>query len=157
MYDYRCHLVDCRSYDGFSGSPVFFVQDHPIFEELPKFKVHGRVPDDFPPIGSMGHFPVLCGMFTEYVEDKTPNQDGTISRYGVGIMLPSQEIWRALMTEEQKSKRREEDEKRRAKVEDDGPTFRQASLGEPDEYARFEALANQLVRTPKSANEDSDQ
>lgn len=152
MYDYECHLVDCRSFDGFSGSPVFFIQEHPILEETPKFKVLGPMPDDFPPIGSTGNFPVICGMFTEYLEDKSPNQDGTVSRYGVGIVLPSREIWSALMTKEQKGKRRKLDEERKAREGEDGPAFRQASLSEDDEYARFERLAGQLANTPKQGS-----
>lgn len=153
MYDYECHLVDCRSYTGFSGSPCFFPQMHPILKEQPKSQIAGLIPDGSPPVGGMAYFSVLCGMFTEYVEDRVPNPQGVVSRYGVGVMLPSREIWRALMTDEQRNKRRELDEERKPD-EDSGPFLRQASLSDDDEYARFERLAKQLANTPKPDNDE---
>jgi hypothetical protein len=89
---------------------------------------------------------MLCGMFTEHLDDD--NKDGTVSRYGVGVMLPSREIWRALMTDELREQRREWDEERK-RVDESGPKMRGASVEGDDQYARFEQLARQLVNTPK--------
>jgi hypothetical protein len=161
-YDYLCHLVDCRSYGGFSGSPCFFTQSHPVLKEQDKRTIFG-----FPerggyrnlPVGSMAHISVLCGMFTEHLDDKGGNTDGVVSRYGVGVMLPSLLIWRALMTDEMKGERREwDDERKEAEQDDSGPQIRPASRkpSDDDEYARFEGLAKRLVNTPKQIEEEGD-
>lgn len=153
-YDYECHLVDCRSYGGFSGSPVFMPQPFPSLDPMDYSEVL-CLPRGFNRnIGAMIHVAALCGMFTEHLDDRRPNPDGTVSRYGVGIMLPSREIWRALMTDEARQERREMDERQRSKDEE-GPSLRPASVEtDEDEYARFERLAQQLVNTPKTKPQD---
>jgi hypothetical protein len=88
-------------------------------------------------------------MFTEHLDDE--NEDGAISRYGVGVMLSSLEIWRALMTDEMRQERRDWDEERK-QADQVGPSLRPASLSadENDEYASFERLARSLVQVPKT-------
>jgi hypothetical protein len=72
-YDYPAHLVDCRSYGGFSGSPCF-VQE--TFAGLAPVAVEGFQQ----PVGRMYFRVRLCGMFTQHLTDS----DAAVSRYGVG-------------------------------------------------------------------------
>jgi hypothetical protein len=162
-YDYHCHLVDCRSYGGFSGSPCFFRQSHPVLQELDPRKIFG-LPQKYygMPVGSMANVSVLCGMFTEHLDEKwldpDVNPDGVVSRYGVGVMLPSLHIWRALMTDEMSEERRGWDEERKQAEEESGPKLRGASrTTEDDEFGRFERLAKRLVNTPKQGQETDSQ
>lgn len=100
-YDYSAHLVDCRSYGGFSGSPCFVEFDVPRLEkETPPF---AALQGDDVPRGSMDYASLFCGMFTEYVEDGLVD---AASKYGVGVMLPSRLIWEALTTPEMTEVRR---------------------------------------------------
>lgn len=157
-YDYECHLVDCRSYDGFSGSPCFFKQSHPVLREQDKREIYGWPKRGYNiPVGSTAHVSVLCGMFTEHLDDKWPNSDRVVSRYGVGVMLPSREIWRALMTDKMKNERRKWDAERE-EAEESGPSLRPAKRtpDDQDEYARFESLAELLVHTPKQTEDGDD-
>jgi len=104
-YEYPCHLVDCRSYGGFSGSPCFLYKPFPILEPslwpLPQ--------DEFPqpphPMGATAHVILLAGMFTEHLTDK-PGTDSMASRYGVGVMLRSQDIRTVLMSNEMRDERK---------------------------------------------------
>jgi hypothetical protein len=92
-YDYPCHVVDCRSYDGFSGSPCYVQIMRPVLKRSlppgPSWDAQvGRSE------GDMHHYYLLAGMFTQHLAD---NLIGTpTSRYGVGVMLRSQEIRKAL-------------------------------------------------------------
>lgn len=152
-YDYECHLVDCRSYVGFSGSPCFFRESYPILTEVDRDQLIGDLPDEFQhPIGRTVNISVLCGMLTEHSEDRVPNEDGVVSRYGIGVLLPSREIWRALMTDEMKKERKKWDEEREAREDENGPAFRATGIGSGgnEEYDRFEELARELANTPKS-------
>lgn len=153
-YDYECHLVDCRSYGGFSGSPVFMPQPHPSLEPMDHNDILALPRNFNHTVGALVHIAALCGMFTEHLDDHEPNPDGTVSRYGVGLMLPSREIWRALMTDEAREERREWDEELK-RSQENGPSMRPASVEtDDDEYARFERLAQQLVSTPKTKPQD---
>jgi hypothetical protein len=100
----------------------------------------------------MAYISVLCGMFTEHLDDKWPNTDRVVSRYGVGVMLPSREIWRALMTDKMQDERREWDEERKQVEDESGPKLRKTSRHSDadDEFARFRNLTRKLVNTPKS-------
>jgi hypothetical protein len=149
-YTYSAHLVDCRSYGGFSGSPCFLELKYagltPTSDSL------APTPTDWEPVpmGDIQYFVTLCGMFTEHLEDNPPGEVAT--RYGVGVMLPSDAIWEALMSDEVRSERTEQDT--RLKNESPGgPQLENASVGSPrldDEFARFEDLTRKLVHTPKS-------
>lgn len=109
-YSYPAHLVDCRSYGGFSGSPCFLDLPLPCLTPL---SVQPPIPD-LPPevvVGNMAHVALLCGMFTSHRTDEgaAENIENTVSRYGVGVMLRSQEIQEALMTNELTEQRLERD------------------------------------------------
>lgn len=106
-WQYETHLVDCRSYGGFSGSPCFL--------ELPVPEIE---PDPHPPsflpegkkYGRMGWHAMFVGMFTAHLTDAPQEDDDTPhSRYGVGLMLPAHYIIDALTTEDIVKDRREAD------------------------------------------------
>lgn len=98
-YRYTAHLVDCRSYGGFSGSPVFA---NLTYGHLDETKPPMEPPEGIR-VGAMLHLAMLCGMFTAHRTDTNP--DGTVSRYGVGVVLPSDEIRKALMVDKLKKER----------------------------------------------------
>jgi hypothetical protein len=102
-YTYPAHLADCRSYDGFSGSPCFaeVTAATNVRRDIP-------YPTGLPPeieLTSMAHFQLLCGMFTGHFTDEV-SADGVTSRYGVGKLLRSDEIRAALMTNDAIEERR---------------------------------------------------
>jgi hypothetical protein len=99
-YDYTAHLVDCRSYAGFSGSPVFVGIAKPGLRHTAEYQGI--------PLGEMAYFGFLCGMFVEHLTDKNP---WAASGYGVGVMVRSIEIRKALMSAPLRNERRQEDEK----------------------------------------------
>lgn len=142
-YSYRAHLIDCRSYRGFSGSPCFlsmrFASLEPTTPPVP-------VPDEIEQVGLLFHLSLLCGMFTAHRNDQ--NEDGTISRYGVGVMLRSVDIWRALMSREMSEERATWDAQAAA---DEPPAFESASAGSAPnkEFDRFQELTGKLLRVPK--------
>jgi hypothetical protein len=142
-YVYPAHLVDCRSYAGFSGSPCFL--DVPFAALRPtQPETRDEPPEGFPPLGATYHLAILCGMFTQHLDDGG-TQTGVVSRYGVGVMLRTNEIQEALMTDDNRKERRKWDEK--AKPE--GPQLENVSQGANDEFDRFEDLTRKLVNVPK--------
>lgn len=89
-YEYDCHLIDCRSYCGFSGSPCFV-------ELLFIRKMNENGEEIFLP-----HYRALMvGMFTEHYDDSEDpelNPETAVSRLGVGIMVRGEDIKRALLS-----------------------------------------------------------
>jgi hypothetical protein len=121
-YDYPCHLVDCRSYGGFSGSPCFLVKD------IPDLRPSGwPLPDPFgPPVGgipgSTTHLVIFTGMFTAHFTDDDDHLPGHVtSRYGVGVMLRSQEIRAVLLSPAFAAMRAEREADVAAKISASGP------------------------------------
>lgn len=86
-------------------------------------------------------------MFTSHRTDE--NEDGTVSRYGVGVVLRSEEIREALMTQELKQERAEEDAAHAAAKEAEDPGYTPASASAGNEFERFEDLTRKLVNIPK--------
>lgn len=91
---YTCHLVDCRSYAGFSGSPCFYVVPFtrltPMATPSPGLATAG-------PVGSPVNRPVLVGIFTQHLNDSSPSVEA-VSRYGIGVMLRVEDIQAVLMS-----------------------------------------------------------
>jgi hypothetical protein len=146
-YVYDAHLVDCRSYQGFSGSPCV--------AGIPAAVLNAPPPIDREAFGAtqlaaVGDYTMLCGMFTAHYSDEA-SAGGVVSRYGVGVMLPSGEIRRALMTEEAKQERRRWDEEHTEAEKRAQPPLRNANAGQfaEGEYGRFEDLTRKLVNVPK--------
>jgi hypothetical protein len=143
-YEYPAHLVDCRSYGGFSGSPCFvelaFGSLTPIANPFTDINPG--------PVGNMNYTTLLCGMFTQHLSD---SETSVVSRYGVGTMLRSNEIWEALMNDKMRKERRTWDAENEAATEAaDEPRLKGASAEVSDEFERFEDLTRVLVNTPKS-------
>lgn len=109
-YSYQADLVDCRSYGGFSGSPCLSTMSYVIWDSEAAEQPPSVVPQDRDGnplrLGNTATIGRFCGMFTAHYHDENP--EGAVSRYGVGVMLPSDYIRAALMTHEQA--RREADE-----------------------------------------------
>jgi hypothetical protein len=145
-YRYTAHLADCRSYGGFSGSPCFV--EYPIINleahTLPSaLKIS---PSELPnEIGSISYLHLLCGMFTQHLNSK--NADRIVSRTGVGIILRSQEIVEALMTENMKAERELWDAESR--IDDEEDHLENVSAID-DEFDSFEDLTKKIVQVPKS-------
>jgi Trypsin-like peptidase domain len=95
-YVYPTHLADCRSYAGFSGSPVFAEFLFPVLEAIDESKLPyvSRDVGDTAPRGSIDYATWLCGMLTWHLDDR---RSPRASQYGVVAMLPHYEIWRGLM------------------------------------------------------------
>lgn len=114
-YAYPYHLVDCRSYGGFSGSPCFVGKEYPDLRPSA-----WPLPEPFSPptdlMGTMAYVVLFAGMFTAHYTDDDEEEPGKVtSKYGVGVMLRSQEIREALMSEKMRKARREREEEIRAK------------------------------------------
>lgn len=107
-YDYTAHLVDCRSYGGFSGSPCFLELPYPGLE--PKAPAPFPPDPSDPPIGRMQYMHLLCGMFAEHFDDATDAMKAR-SHLGVGILVRSDDIIAALMTHEARAERAQWDAK----------------------------------------------
>jgi hypothetical protein len=144
-YDYVTHLADCRSYGGFSGSPCFveipFVSLEPALISPSLEVLASEIPSK---IGSMVYLHLLCGMFTEHINGK--NADRLVSRAGVGMMLRSNEIAEALMTDGMQAERRRWDTEEMGNEEDKI----EGVSSSDDEFDRFEDLTSKLMQVPKS-------
>jgi hypothetical protein len=153
-YVYTCHLADCRSYGGFSGSPCFAEYAAPVLEQTvweERFPAPMLARGDTAPRGTIDYYTYLCGMLTWHLVDGRPERS---SQYGVVAMLPHYEIWRGLMAFQ--DDRDKADEKNAAKST--GPKPKNISLGEDaDEFERFEELTRKLVHTPKPTGEKPSQ
>jgi trypsin-like peptidase len=154
-YDYQCHLADCRTYEGFSGSPCYIQY---TFSKLTESDTKtwpfppNPLVDQERPIGATMDIVLLCGMLTEHVETKKP--DAAASKYGVVMILPHQYIWTALRHPELLADRREADKLIRAEDDESKPGPKKASVQPEfappeDEFERFEDLTQRLVNTPK--------
>lgn len=101
-HQYPCHLVDCRSYGGFSGSPCFLLLQHPGLSPVtPPFGM-----TELGPMSVMNYFVVLCGMVTDHLKS---DEDDPVSAYGVSVLLRSNEIKEALMSKDFRDERLEWD------------------------------------------------
>lgn len=141
-YCYSAHLADCRSYGGYSGSPCFIERLAPT---LTPVDASVSLPQGVGPIGGMVYRHLLCGMFTGHLEAEAPRS--VASRVGVGFILTSDDIWRALMTDDLVQKRRDRD-KVNQPPHSDVPT-RVKTTALPDEFRQFEDLTRKLVNVPK--------
>ncbi len=149
-YEYPVHLVDCRSYGGFSGSPCFVHERYARINETVAM-------ENFPGLmlARLSHQVRLCGMFTSHLTDRGGSTP--ISAYGVGTMLRSQEIWEALMSDDMRKERREWDEENGHGDEaKEGPRLEPARRSSESEFDRFEDLTRRLVNTPKPKRDESE-
>lgn len=87
-YNYPAHLIDCRSYEGFSGSPSFAKIAKPYLDHTDTYGHR--------PLGQMAYFFFLAGMFTAHLSEE---KHWAPTRYGVGVAVRSIEIRAALLSE----------------------------------------------------------
>lgn len=141
-YEYPAHLVDCRSYAGFSGSPCFTQTDFAVRNEVVDPPMYVEPMADGTPreLAPLAHSSMLSGMLTAHYSDDEP-LDGVASRYGVGVMIRSDEIRKALMTNEAKAERREWDEERAKKRKGEMPTLKDAGAA-PSRRSRDEVIGD---------------
>jgi len=99
-YVYPCHLIDCRSYGGFSGSPCFV--EFP-FPSLTPRSPPVPIPEPDEPVGRIRYVHLLCGMFTEHFDDEDPMK--AVSRLGIGYVLPADLVYEGLMTPQAQEER----------------------------------------------------
>ena len=101
-YEYTCHLGDCRSYGGFSGSPCFLEIAMTGLEEIeppmPPEPGLGKV-------GAMKYAHPFCGMVTEHLEAVRRPESSLV---GVVTILPNDYIWKALIESPDIVKERQE-------------------------------------------------
>jgi len=122
LTDFAVHIVDCRSYGGFSGAPCFLEMPVPsLTNETEMWSRDYAIPSEFPsPLGRMTYLSVLCGMFIAHAtdeKDEVRNAEGAVSRYGVGFILPSRLIRDGLMAPMFANERDRMDSERMKKIE----------------------------------------
>jgi hypothetical protein len=97
-YNYPAHLIDCRSYWGFSGSPCWIEIPVPLLTPVPIYDPDGEPVTTSGPTGQMGYWLYMVGMLTEHLAESA--KGGATSLYGVATVLRGQEIRAALMADE---------------------------------------------------------
>jgi hypothetical protein len=117
------HLIDCRAYQGMSGSPCFLQNSYPALVPVPNSSDEGER------AWAMQHVTQLFGMiaahFDDFEEVGSASQDPDLSfRYrvhaGVGIVTPARFIREALNDEDLVKLRREADRREAARRRDNG-------------------------------------
>lgn len=151
-YVYTAHLVDCRSYEGFSGSACFMQRTFALRDKTEEFPdVYKDRAAAIGPMAPLQSLYIPVGMFTEHLDDENP--EGAASRYGVGVMLRDAEIKEALMSSDFLEERREWD-RGAGKSGGEGPKLRAARKGvvpvTATEFERFEDFTRKLAQVPKS-------
>lgn len=139
------HLIDCRSFGGFSGSPCYFQQSRAGYVAQ---RSHG-----LPGEGGIttkywtGLLGMIGGHFDDWRElDKNPHLRTPVNT-GVGYVIPAEHIRETLNMKELKDMREAADAEKQARVEP-GATMDTAAQDET-EYDRFEDLTKRLVQVPK--------
>jgi len=97
--EFSAHLIDCRSYGGFSGSPVWaqFAYPGPAFEGArPSWMENWERRDE---IGDLYHATLLWGMFIEHYEHGGSAKH-LASNAGVGVVLSIKHVREVLMKPE---------------------------------------------------------
>ncbi len=139
----QAHLIDCRSYGGFSGSPCFFQRD----DQWTGVK-EGKE--------TRGTTTFLLGLISAHFDDftsaKTLGPVRAPINTGVGIVTPVERIVEVIDMPEFKDERERVQNEREQRPEE-GATLDTA--GE-SEYERFEQLARELVNTPKPKPDESE-
>jgi hypothetical protein len=146
LREITAHLIDCRSFAGFSGSPCYVQQSRAGI-------VDGGVTTKYRTLllGLIGgHWDDWAGVRDRMKREPNP-LEARVST-GVGYVIPAEFIRAVLMRKELEVMRNDKDAAERAaalrEAEDNAATM--DSAGE-SEFERFEDLTRKLVNTPKSA------
>jgi hypothetical protein len=138
----HAHLIDCRSYGGFSGSPCF-VQGSPDLAKPSPGHLQIKRPGRF-----LG---LISGHFDMWRDARTNDSSIAVKseiNSGVGVVATAEQILEVLMSDEV-AKRRSEREDAYTKQQEEGAAI--ADMVSPEtEFERFESLTRKLVGTPKS-------
>jgi hypothetical protein len=142
-FEYAGHLIDCRSYGGFSGSPVF--------SELPLLRTQG---DKI----LLSHPVRLLGMFTGQFKDRLPpgaDDDELWARFGVGTVLPVEYI-REFIVKDKKMKKERDDHDEEYKRTRKSPFKGESSTkGRSAAYSR-EDFMRDLTKVTQPLEDDGD-
>lgn len=110
---YQAHLIDCRSYAGFSGSPCIIQ-----FEEW-------RIRDAYDPetkaVGKLvatGSTTLLFGIVIAHIE--IPDEEGDKVNSGVGVVIPAEKIEETLQMDDLAQDRKDAIAARKAEQEGEG-------------------------------------
>jgi Trypsin-like peptidase domain len=124
-YSFPAHLIDCRSYDGFSGSPCFLQTalmpiDPPnvTIDQIPEgMEKQAMLNDGVSSASRPALFTYFVGMFTNHTTnldaydpddlDENGLPVNMVNRHGIGVMLPARFIVEALMSDEMANERRQ--------------------------------------------------
>jgi hypothetical protein len=151
----EAHLIDCRSYNGFSGSPCFVQRDmsgRSSFREGGAYvdDESGRIDTETALLGVIsGHFDMWDAV--RFTGDLAM-EPGTIEaplNTGVGVVTPAKFIKELLDMDELADDRKQTEERllKAKKDRDEGATLDTA--GDESEFERFKDLTRKLVNTPK--------
>lgn len=102
---FDAHLIDCRSYGGFSGSPCLVQlpfpgpRDNPHAPPFPEYLFAQARTEGFDTsrLGIMMYATLLFGMLIQHIDDRTQPE---ASKVGVGVVLPVERIMDVVMSEE---------------------------------------------------------
>jgi hypothetical protein len=143
---FEAHLIDCRSYKGFSGSPCFYQRDN-------KFTgVHEGVVETGPVTNLLG---LVSGHLDTEGSEETGNEDatsGVLVNTGVGLIAPAERIREVLLMVEFADERKRIERDRKAKEGEEGATL--DAIANESEFDRFEDLTRKLVNTPKPEKDE---
>lgn len=144
------HLIDCRSFAGFSGAPCYIQQS-----------TAGTVPLPEGGVGITSKFrTALLGLIGGHFDDwmRTRDRDGYTGGVsdnieapvstGVGYVIPAEFIRETLMLEELSEMRRKAQEELAARPED-AATMDTTGMDSNTEFERFRDLAQKLTQVPK--------
>jgi hypothetical protein len=144
-YEYDCHLMDCRSYDGFSGSPCYvellFIVPHPRDTTvlMPTYRA------------------LMVGMFTEHYDDshnRATNPGAAVSRIGVGVMVRGEDIRKALLCEHFVKDRAKREAEGKAIDERVAPTVANNADAQHDTMDSTENLLGEILKASKDETND---
>ena len=105
--EYRAHLIDTRSYAGFSGSPCFIQFEEWRTKDIPGGKVLAP-----------GSTTLLFGLVMAHIE--IPGEEGDRSNSGVAVVVPVEKIKETLDMEELAEDRKDSVEAYKKKRAEDG-------------------------------------
>lgn len=141
------HLIDCRSFGGFSGSPCYLQQGRAAVVPTEAGKPGINTEYRTALLGMIG------GHYDDWLELRHSRGKSDLKyavNTGVGYVIPAEFIRETLMLEEL-VQMRDDENARRTQRQEDGATMDAVPKNEPaSEYDRFEALTTKLVQVPKA-------
>jgi hypothetical protein len=156
------HLIDCRSYAGFSGSPCFVE----ITERSRDEREAAKVPrSTVSPTQQNPNYlaTLLLGLVSGHFDDWSPTREKDTKtstdvqsrvNTGVGLVTPADDIREILNDDEELMEMRAKADAEASRPDDSQVAVPDSLGGEPSEFAEFEALTEKLLRVPKKELDD---